>query len=162
MSESLVRALPSGYPGKASMGNTLAQHLRDVEADQKKALEKHKLSVVRIQDELENLIKIFGHMRECFQNDMMDGLGFKKLTVTDKQLHQAEQLAKIMTNVVAAKIRYEKAAKTLADAMTPEEERKACLDYVKALSTEERKTWLSNLRRWMKGHGESYVDESAQ
>lgn len=121
------------------------------------ALKDHKLSVARIQDELDALIKIFSHMRESFENEMMEGLGFKQLAVTDKQLKQAEQLSKIMTAVVASKIRYEKAAKALAESMTPEEERKACLDYVKSLDPKDRRNWVECLRGWMKQNNEAYV-----
>lgn len=127
-----------------------------VEGHQEKALKKHNISVVRLQDELDHLIKIFSHMRECFENEMMDGLGYKKLALTAKQIGQGGELAKMMTAVVAAKIRFDKAAKQMADSMTPEEERNACLKYVQSLEPAERQTWLHNLREWMERRRESY------
>ncbi len=119
-------------------------------------IHKHKVSVVRLQDELDSLIKIFSHMRECFENEMMEGLGYKKMAVTQKQLAQASELAKIMTAVVAAKIRFDKAAKQMADMMTAEEEREAVTKYVQSMSVEDRARWVDNLRQWMGRRNERF------
>lgn len=122
---------------------------------------RYKVSVARLQDELDHLIKIFAHMRESFENEMMDGLGYKKLTVTDRQMKQGASLSKMMTELVACKVRYDKAAKTMADSMTAEEERGAVLKYLQSLSAPDRKDFLGVLRQWMKARNEVYYDRDA-
>ena len=124
-----------------------------------KALERHKLSVTRLQDELDSLIKIFSHMRECFENEMMDGLGYKKLALTDKQLKQGAGLSKMMTEMVNCKVRFDKAAKMMAESMTPEEERQAVMKYLQSLPYEERRSFVQRLREWMIAHHEAYVEQ---
>lgn len=120
------------------------------------ALELHKIQVVRIQDELDALVKIFSHMRESLQNEMFEGLGYKKAGVLPSLLKPAESLTKMMTSMVDAKIRFDKAAKVMADQMTPEEERAACMKYVKSLPVEERNAWVRELKIWLGKHNESY------
>lgn len=112
--------------------------------------------VVRLQDELDSLIKIFSHMRESFEAEMMDGMGYKKIGTTQTLLNKAKELALLMTTVVNAKIRFDKAHKTLAESMTPDEELKACGDYIRALDAPVRQQWLRNLRDWMSRRGESH------
>ena len=117
-------------------------------------------SVTRIQDELDRLIKIFSHMRECFENEMYEGLGIKKMTVTDRQMRQGQELAAMMSKMVDAKIRYEKASKLMAEVMTPEEERHACTKYIQSLEPEVRRAWVDNLNDWRRARAEDiYANE---
>lgn len=125
------------------------------------ALHDHKVSVVRLQDELDSLIKIFSHLRECFENEMMDGLGYLKKGVPIGLMKQGTELTKMMTAVVDSKIRFDKAAKAMADLMTPEDEWAACLKFVQSMTPEDRKSWLNSLRMWMVRRNESYTDQPA-
>lgn len=126
-----------------------------------KALHLHKISVVRLQDELDALIKIFSHLRESFENEMMSGLGYKKLGVPPGLMKQGQELTKMMTDVVAAKIRFDKAAKAMADNMTPDEERLACQKYVRSLPPDLRRIWVDELYAWMRKQNESFATISA-
>lgn len=110
----------------------------------------------RLQDELDKLLKIFSHMRQCFESEMTDGLGYKKIGITPVLLKNAVELGKLMTSLVDSKIRYDKAKKQLADDMTPEEEELACLTYLKSLSGDRRQAALIKLRDWMKLRNEPY------
>ena len=123
------------------------------------ALHDHKVSVVRLQDELDSLIKIFSHMRQSFESEMLSGLGYKKMGIAPGQLAQADGLTKMMTTLVSCKVRFDKAAKAMADLMSPEEERLACLKYVQSLEPADRRSWLRSLREWMKRRNEPYTDE---
>jgi hypothetical protein len=119
------------------------------------AAHEHKLTVVRLQDELDALLKIFSHMRQSFENEMLGGLGYKKMGIPPVLVEQAELLTKMITALVSAKIRYDKAAKQMADAMTPEEEAAACMAYVKSMDEQKRNHWLSVLRQWLNDHSKS-------
>lgn len=112
------------------------------------ALHRHKVTVVRLQDELDSLIKIFSHMREAFENEMMSGMGYKKLALTDAQVKQGAALSKMMTEMVTCKIRWDKAAKQMADSMTAEEEHEAVLKYIKTLEPEQQKRLIQNIKAW--------------
>lgn len=133
----------------------------DPKAKAEAALEKHKLTVTRLQDELDALIKIFSHMRKCFENEMMGGLGYKMLALTEPQIKQGAALSKMMTEMVNCKVRFDKAAKLMADSMTPAEERAAVLKYLQSLSVEERGDFVEVLRQWMDRHNESYPRKSS-
>lgn len=125
----------------------------------------YKLTVNRIQDELDSLIKIFAHMRECFENEMMEGLGFKKMGLTESQVKQGAALSKMMTEMVNCKIKWDKASKALADNMTPEEEQDAVIKFLQSQEPAVRWRVLSVVRKWMKSHGEKYnadPDEPAE
>lgn len=126
------------------------------------ALELHKISVARIQDELDKLIKIFSHMRECFENEMMEGMGYKKMALTDKQIKQGAALAKMMTEMIGAKVRYDKAAKTMADSMTAAEEREAVMKYLQSLPKEDLKSFLSTLTAWRDRRNEAFHDHPSR
>lgn len=125
------------------MGNDLT-----VAEKVEQALHRHKVTVVRLQDELDSLIKIFSHMRQSFENEMMDGLGYKKMALTDTQVKQGAALSKMMTEMVMCKIRWDKAAKQMADSMTPEEEREAVMKYIKTLTPEEQRTLVYTIKQW--------------
>jgi hypothetical protein len=112
------------------------------------ALHRHKVTVVRLQDELDSLIKIFSHMREAFENEMMSGMGYKKLALTDNQVKQGAALSKMMTEMVTCKIRWDKAAKQMADSMTPEEEHEAVMKYIKTLSPEDQRRVVASIKAW--------------
>jgi hypothetical protein len=70
-------------------------------------------------------------------------------------VEQAELLTKMMTALVTAKIRFDKASKQMADAMTPEEESAACMAYIKTMEPERRSHWLARLKEWMTANDKS-------
>lgn len=112
-------------------------------------LEEQKRIVVRMQDELDKMIKLFSWARECVENELTEGMGFKKIGLPDKAMKKLKELAAMCNEVVGAKIRYDKAAKQMADTMTPEEERYAVIQYLKSASVEDRKYVIRKVTDWM-------------
>lgn len=106
--------------------------------------------VVRIQDEMDKLLKIFSHMRQCIENEM----DYTKTMLSQKTVDQAGALAQMMDKVVTAKIKFEKSAREMAESMTPEEEREACTKYIQSMEPDVRKQWLNNLLDWMERRAE--------
>jgi uncharacterized protein YdiU (UPF0061 family) len=121
------------------------------------ARERYAKLVVRLQDEIDQMLKVFNHMREAYENELNEGMGYKRLGMNESMVKKGKELAAMLNTIVDAKIRYDKAAKHLADNMTPEEERKAATIYVKSLPADERGSWMANIRKWMLQQGEPVV-----
>ncbi len=113
----------------------------------------HERIVVRLQDELDKMIKLFSWAREATENDLMGGLGYKKLTVTDKDLKKLKELSNMCDSIVSAKIRFDKAAKSMADTMTPAEEKAAVIAYIKAAEVVDRADILHRIKDWENKRG---------
>lgn len=105
-------------------------------------------AVVRLQDELDKMIKLFSAAREAVENEMMEGMGYKKLALTDKDMKKLVGLADLASSVVSTKIRFDKASRQMADTMTPEEERKAVISYLKAAEPRDREYVLTQVKEW--------------
>ena len=103
--------------------------------------------VRRLGDELDQLIKLVSWARESLQNELYEGMGYKKLGISEKDLRRLKDLTTTVNSAVEAKIRYDKAQKGLADTMTPEEERAAVIAYVKSLEPEEYTELLGQIKR---------------
>lgn len=103
--------------------------------------------VRRLGDELDQLIKLVSWARESLQNELMDGLGYKKLGMSDTDLRKLKDLTATVNSAVESKIRYDKAQKGLAESMTPEEERAAVIAYVKSLEPDDYTELMSHLVR---------------
>ena len=93
---------------------------------------------IRIEDELDKLINMFSHAREALENEMNSGLGAKRLALSEKDVKKLKELTVGMNSLVESKIRYDKSRKALAEVMTPNEERRAVVTYIRSLSYEAR------------------------
>lgn len=100
---------------------------------------------VRIEDELDKLINMFSHAREALENEMNSGLGAKRLALSEKDVKKLKELTVGMNSLVESKIRYDKSRKALAEIMTPHEERRAVVQYIKSLSYEDQRTLRKEL-----------------
>lgn len=109
---------------------------------------KHGHMVIRIQDELERLLKIGSHLRECMENEMFEGVGYKKMGVPPGMMKDFRELAGIMKDVTHALVQFNKAQKALADSMSKSEEKEAVKKYIKAMEPGERKEFLRDIREW--------------
>lgn len=120
------------------------------EPEELRAKAKHQQEriVVRLQDELDKMIKLLAWARECFETEMMAGMGYKKLTITEKDVKKLKELAGIVDSVVGAKIRFDKAAKSMADTMTPAEEKAAVVAYLKACEAQDRADIIMRIKNW--------------
>lgn len=102
--------------------------------------------VTRLGDELDKLLKLITWARECLDNELMEGLGHKKLGISDKDLRKIKDLAATMNSAVEAKIRFDKAQKQLSESMTPEEEYSAVFQYLKTLDWQKKQDLLKACR----------------
>jgi hypothetical protein len=102
----------------------------------------------RLNDEIDAMLLVAFHMRTAFENELKDGMGHKMLAIPDKLVKKGQELAKMLDTLTSAKIRYDKAVKKLSDDMTPEEERKAVVTYIKALDPPDRAELISGIQRW--------------
>lgn len=119
-----------------------------------KAKAQAKYLVQRLQDELDEMIKIAAHMREAYNNELMDGLGYKKLGVSAEMVRKGKELATMFDTLTSAKIRFDKSLKQLAETMSPEEEKAAVKTYIRSLSVEDRKNLVKDIRDWMRKRNE--------
>lgn len=118
------------------------------------ALAEHKKRVIRMADELDHMIKLVAHCRESVQEQVFSGFGYKKMGMNEKELKAVKELALTWNSVVDAKIRFDKAQKGLAEAMTPDEEKAAVVAFIKSLDATERANMLRGIRQWMRNAGE--------
>lgn len=104
--------------------------------------------VTRLQDELDRMIKMFAHAREAVNNEMMDGLGYKKMGLSEKDMKKLVSLADLAASVVATKIRFDKALKDMANRMTPAEEKAAVIAYIKSCEAQDRGEIIRTIKDW--------------
>lgn len=106
--------------------------------------------VVRMQDELDRMIKLFSWARECMENELYTG-GLspgRKLALTDKDLKKLKELSMMCENLVGAKVRFDKASKAMADTMSPAEEKAAVIAYIKACDYQDRADIIRRIKDW--------------
>ena len=110
--------------------------------------------VVRMQDELDKMIKLFSRTREAIENELMSGLGYAGHGVTDKDMKKLSTLSTMCDHLVSAKIRFDKAAKQMADTMTPGEEKAAVIAFIKSCEKQDRADIISRIKDWeaKRGH----------
>lgn len=109
-------------------GNSMDQNRERAQAELAKL-------VVRIQDELDHLIKLHVFMRESLENEIMSGAGYKKLGANEKDVKKLKELTMSMDSLVGCKIRWDKAAKQMSETMSPAEEMDAVVKYILSLSS---------------------------
>jgi hypothetical protein len=127
----------------------------DVDTLRVRARASNERIVVRMQDELDKMIKLFSWAREATENEMTEGLGYKKLCVTDKDMKKLKELAAMCDSLVGAKIRFDKAAKSMADTMTQVEEKAAVVAYLKSCESQDRAEVISTIKAWEATRGNS-------
>ncbi len=108
----------------------------------------HERIVTRMADELDAMIKMASWARECLFNELTDGLGYKKMGISDKGVKKMAEVAKMMETLTGAKIRFDKAAKAMADTMSPKEEMDAVIAYLKSVEPQVRSDILTNIKNW--------------
>lgn len=99
------------------------------------ALEKQ---VIRLQDELDKLIKLYSFSIQALENELLSGLGYKQMALGEKEARKLKELSTGMNSLVETKIKYDKAQKQLAAVMTPAEEKAAVVTYILSLGYEDR------------------------
>jgi tRNA G18 (ribose-2'-O)-methylase SpoU len=120
----------------------------DVPVKRERALAETERMVKRLGDELDEMIKMFSWGRECLKNELTEGMGYKKMALSDKDLKKMKELAEMMNTVVSAKIRFDKASKAMADTMSPAEEQSAVVAYLKSVDPDIRAQIIHHVKQW--------------
>jgi hypothetical protein len=118
----------------------------ELRAIRRKEMEK---AVIRLQDELDRLIKMYAFLREALENEIYSGLGYKQLTASEKDVKKLKELTVGMNSLVETKIKYDKAQKQMAASMTLAEELDAVFKFIMTLGYVDR----NNLRRRLSDNG---------
>lgn len=113
------------------------------------AREKQEHIVVRLGDELDKLVKMGRWLRECLENELYEGMGYKKLGTNKGTIAMFKDLAMTMDSVVKTKIAFDKAQKILADNMTETEEQTAVIKYLCATTKERRHHIFQKVQEWL-------------
>lgn len=100
--------------------------------------------VVRLETELDNVIRMFAWAREALEKEMLSGLSPGKHGLPSDTTKKLKELTIGMASMVECKIRYDKAKKELAKNMSPEEERAAVVAYIANLD-HDGQTQLRNM-----------------
>ena len=126
-----------------------------------KAKEELSRQVVRLQDELDAMIKMTAHQRRSLEDEMLRLYqGHKEEYSDPKILAKLNALVKTADLLVSAKIRLDKSLKQLADVMTPEEELAAVKTYIKSLEPKVRVNLLMGLLEWHRKKTEAAMAEA--
>jgi hypothetical protein len=104
--------------------------------------------VVRMADELDEMLKLANWARTALFNELTDGMGYTKVGISDKGIKKLGELAKIFSSMTSAKIQFDKAQKAMADSMSPREEQEAVVAYLKAVEPQVRADIISTIKQW--------------
>jgi hypothetical protein len=108
--------------------------------------------IVRLENELDNMIRMFAFAREALEREMLAGLSPGKHGLNEAITKKLKELTVGMSSMVESKIRYDKAKKELAKHMTPQEEMDAVVAYIANLPHEDwdrLKERIKRVGRWM-------------
>lgn len=106
--------------------------------DTESAKARMKALTVRIEDELESMIKLFSHARVSLENELLGGVGYKQLSLSEKDAKKLKEFATGMNSLVETRIKWDKAKKQMAAHMTPAEEMDAVFSYIMSLEDSKR------------------------
>lgn len=98
--------------------------------------------VIRMKDELVKVLDLVSRCRQSIEDEVSDGLAGKMKSVDVDFLRRLKELSVIFNNMTDARIRLDKAEKMLENDLTPAEEQQAVVEFIKALPTAERGTFL--------------------
>lgn len=103
--------------------------------------------VVRLEGELDQLINMFAWARKALENEMLDGVGYKQSGLNEAFTKKLKELTIGMNSVVETKIKYDRAKKQMAKAMSPTEEADAVIKYLLTLKGDEWQSLKEKLDR---------------
>lgn len=122
------------------MGGDTSKHRLYMSEDPEKmrdnTREHYTKMVVRLQDEIERLLKLYVFQREALETEMYDGMGYKKLTADEKFVKKLKELTIGMNSLVESRIKWDRAQAKMAESMTPTQEMDAVCTYLAALDAD--------------------------
>lgn len=121
---------------------------KDPEEKRRDFISKYDNLVIRLEDELEAMIKLAAMQREALKNEMFSGMAYKQQAADAKGIKALKDLTAAYNSLTDSKVRLDKTAKERAAKMTPDEEREAVVTYIKSLPATERTQLLRRLSGW--------------
>lgn len=115
-------------------------------------IDKKKAAVVRntaastdLRLEIEKMTKLVVYARECLENELTGGLGYKQEALGKSAAKDLQSLATSLEKLTGIRIKYDQHLKNEADKLTPEEEKDALVEFFAGLSVPERRAFLRRL-----------------
>lgn len=104
---------------------------------------------VKLLDEFEATFRVLSWIRSVLEAELADAKTPKGQVVIDSSiLKKWETLVNTLDTLSAAKVRYDKNAKAVADKMTPEQELEVVRGYLRAMDAKKRERFLSAEIEW--------------
>ena len=115
-----------------------------------KVLTKHHERVIRLRDEVDNFIKLIVAQREAIESEwgITNGFNFKNIEAM-------EALVRMLNTATTCKLKLEKAEKSAAESMTPEQERAEIKKIVQSWETRIRYNFLKDLGDWHRSYSDA-------
>jgi hypothetical protein len=115
-----------------------------------RVLTKHYERVIRLRDEVDNFIKLIVAQREAIESEWGIANGFNF-----KNIEAMEALIRMLNTATTCKLRLEKAEKTTAESMTPEQERAEIKKIIQSWETNLRYRFLKDLGDWHRSYADA-------
>jgi hypothetical protein len=95
-----------------------------------------------IRDEIDATITILTRLRQVLEGEVNEVLNSKHPGVPKGALTQLKEIASCLNSLTDAKVRLDRSAKTIADAMSAEDEEAAVRAYIRAMEPRRRMAFL--------------------
>jgi len=102
-------------------------------------------SYTRLMAEVERSIRIISSMLDVLETDLNEGLKGNQAVIPRGVMTQLKEATACLNSLTDAKVRLDKSAKVLSDALTPEQEEEACRSYVRAMAPGKRLRFIESL-----------------
>ncbi len=97
-----------------------------------------------IREEIDHGIRILSRLREVLEAEINSVLNGPSPGVPKGALTQMKEISSTLNSLADAKVRLEKSAKLMADAMSAEDEESAVRSWIRALDKKKRQTFLDS------------------
>lgn len=101
--------------------------------------------VIRLKEELNLILELVVHSREALTNELSSEFAQKKLAIDKPFLTKLKELTACYNSLTDARIRLDKAERSVEKDLSPAEEKEAVADYIMSLGNTERGRLLKRL-----------------
>lgn len=101
--------------------------------------------VIRLKEELNLILELVVHSREALTNELSTEFAQKKLAIDKPFLTKLKELTACYNSLTDARIRLDKAERSLEKDLSPAEEKEAVRDYIMSLGVPERGRFLKQM-----------------
>jgi hypothetical protein len=124
-------------------------------------VDKKRAAVVRntaastdLRTEIDKMTKLVVYARECLENELTKGLGYKQDMLRTNTAKDLQSLATSLEKLTGIRMKYDQHLKNEADKLTPDEEKDALVEFFAGMTVKDRRTFL---RRLVDRHNEMIV-----